>query len=72
MRQRKTAATAPVVQESTTKTVKRQLQKLDIFEKVQEENTIQTGHGGVQTILTYIIRDQPISPEPHQILAISL
>lgn len=55
MRQRKTAATAPVVQESTTKTVKRQLQKLDIFDKVQEENTIQTGHGGVQTILTYII-----------------
>ena len=54
MRQRKKAA-APPTDESATKTVRRQLKKLDIFDKVQTEDQIQTSHGGVQTLLTYIV-----------------
>ena len=54
MRQRKKQA-VPSTNESSSKTVRRQLQKLDIFEKVQQEDTIQTGHGGIQTLLTYIV-----------------
>ena len=54
MRQRKKVA-APPTNESATKTVRRQLKKLDIFDKVQTEDQIQTSHGGVQTLLTYIV-----------------
>ena len=43
-----------VPDEPTGKAVRRQLRKLDFFDKVKEQDTIQTGHGGVQTLCTYL------------------
>ena len=40
--------------EPAAKAVRRQLRKLDFFDKVKAADTIQTGHGGVQTLLTYV------------------
>jgi hypothetical protein len=55
MRQRKQQSNRKPVEEDTSKTVRRQLQKLDIFEKVNKDDTIHTSHGGIQTLITYII-----------------
>ena len=55
MRRRKQHATSTAPEdEPTSKVVRRQLRKLDFFDKVKEQDTIQTGHGGVQTLCTYL------------------
>ena len=55
MRHRKASTATPTPRDAAPKTFRRRLQKLDIFEKVQQEDQIQTSTGGVQTLLTYII-----------------
>ena len=42
-------------EETTSKVVRRQLRKLDFFDKVKEEDTVQTEHGGIQTLCTYLV-----------------